>query len=600
MTDADVRMGLYLLVNDLNALAINYKKEILAHYKTNQIVTSIVQLASEGLCEPSADDLNLRLQCKDVNPIFIDRILTVYSELDRNETIIKGIRHFYKNIITSKLIDKASEITDLDKYTAEITRIGKLDFGEGSIYDQAVKSKKFSELDIKEMEASMDKVVPSFWKPLNESNPYGGYREEQLVTICGAPGCFFGDTKVLTLAYGIITLKQLHEKNCHNIVVKSYNANSIRAFQDKFEWKTAKECVITKYITTYCQVTLNGKYTFRCTLDHPIKLYGKGYVEASRLRHGDVLEEYSHCLFRTRTLNSDQWIKVTKVEILESEDEIPVYDLVEVEDHHNFVVIPIEYGRNEYLGFVAHNSGKSFFMMQELIKNIEAGRHCIYCAIGDLIEEDFIVRLAALKFRVPLSDIYLDFRYYQKRLLEEMPQIEKLSILFIKPGKLSASDLQNYLEENEFKDERTTFFIDYDSNLNGNESLYMKGDEIYCVAEAMAARPGYLGFIATQPKIMYFGAETFGMDGLGESSRKAHISATIITLGVNQNAVNPVGYINICKQRRGVKFIAPYFRDLNGEFLMVSEQQKSELAQFAMRRTMVCQTSDASRYDAGQ
>lgn len=595
MTDADVRMGLYLLVNDLNALAINYKKEILAHYKTNQIVTSIVQLASEGLCEPSADDLNLRLQCKDVNPIFIDRILTVYSELDRNETIIKGIRHFYKNIITSKLIDKASEITDLDKYTAEITRIGKLDFGEGSIYDQAVKSKKFSELDIKEMEASMDKVVPSFWKPLNESNPYGGYREEQLVTICGAPGCFFGDTKVFTKEYGTVTMEYLHD------LTKSGIQFQVLSFDDSsedFVWSPNEGCQLTKYITKFCTITVNGEYEFNCTPEHPFKLYKNCYVPAEKLIPGMILESYG---------NHTSVVTGIKLTIQPEDMAIPVYDVVNVKDtirsggvivekpYHNYVVM-----MNSREGIVVHNSGKSFFMMQELIKNIEAGRHCIYCAIGDLIEEDFIVRLAALKFRVPLSDIYLDFRYYQKRLLEEMPQIEKLSILFIKPGKLSASDLQNYLEENEFKDERTTFFIDYDSNLNGNESLYMKGDEIYCVAEAMAARPGYLGFIATQPKIAYFSSECLGMDSLGESSRKAHISATIITVGINQNAVNPVGYINICKQRRGVKFIAPYFRDLNGEFIMVSEQSKSELAQFAMRRTMICQTSDASRYDAGQ
>lgn len=566
-------MGLYLLTNDLNALAVHYKKEILSHYRSNLVVSNIVQIASEGLVEPSADDLNVKLQARDVNPIVIDSVLNAYADLDRGETTINGIRHFYKNLITSKMMDAASGITDSAAYIKEITRIGKLDFGEVSKVDSAIKTKKFSELDIAEMEASMNRVVPSFWEPLNESNPYKGYREEQLITVCGAPGCFFGDTEVI-INDGIFTMKELYESKQTNIPVYCVD----NEFQECSS--VAESCQLTKYVTTYAVVTVGNK-EIKCTVDHQFLLMNGEYVEAQNLLPGDTL--YSP---------APRCFKVKNIELKTSDDPIPVYDLVNVDKYHNF-----EVHVGQGYGIVVHNSGKSLFLMQELLKSLELGRHVVYCAIGDLIEEDFIVRLAALKYKVPMTDIYLDFRYYQRKLVEDLPSIDKMSILFIKPGALSAIELRDYLYANEFKDEPTTFFIDYDSNLNGNESLYVKGDEIYSVGEEMAARPGYLGFIATQPKIMFFGSEMFSMEGLGESSRKAHISATIITIGINQNAVNPVGYINIAKQRRGTKFACPYFRDLNGEFIRITEQQKSELAQCATRRTFFCQTSDADRYE---
>lgn len=573
MTNADLRMGLYLLTSEMNALAVNYKKEILSHYRSNNLVSAIIQVAAEGLIEPSSDDLNLRLQSKDVNPILIDGVLSAYADLDRGETTIQGIRHFFKNIITTKMMDAASSITDSEKYIKEITRIGKLDFGEVSKVDSAIKTKKFSELDIAEMEASMNNVVPSFWEPLNKSNPYGGFREEQLITVCGAPGCFFGETEVMT-PDGIYTMQELYESKRTNIPVYCLDEHLQSCMS------VAESCQLTKYVDVYAIITIDG-IQIKCTIDHQFMIFGGRYIEAQNLVPGDVLQTEDRC-----------YIRVEKIAFEKSIKSVPVYDLVNVSNYHHYKI-----HLHGDIGIYVHNSGKSLYAMQEMLKSLECRRHVVYCAIGDLIEEDFIVRLAALKFRVPMTDIYLDFRYYQRKLIETLPAIEKMSILFIKPGALSAIELRDYLYANEFKDEKTTFFIDYDSNLNGNESLYMKGDEIYCVAEEMAAKPGYLGFIMTQPKIMYFSAELLGMDALGESSRKAHISATIITIGLNQNAVNPVGYINIAKQRRGTKFACPYFRDLNGEFIQINDQQKSELAQYATRRTMFCQSSDADRYE---
>lgn len=243
-------------------------------------------------------------------------------------------------------------------------------------------------------------------------------------------------------------------------------------------------------------------------------------------------------------------------------------------------------------------SGKSMFMMQEMVKNLKLGRRCIYCAIGDLIAEDFITRPAAYLFKVPLSDIILDLDYFKSRLAKEIPNIDELlDVLFIKPGRLNANQLKEYLAKKCMTNQPTTVFIDYDSNLQGEDSLYAKGGEIYSVAEDIASQPGNLVFIASQPKMFAYELERFGMTGIGESGRKNHISAIIITIGKNPISVNPVGYITIAKQRRGLVFSAPYFRDVNGEFVFINENTRTKLVMAPDRRTIVTTTSEAIKME---
>ena len=358
-------------------------------------------------------------------------VIKQYTELDKSNLVIEDVRNYFKSSITAILLTEATNISDADKYMAEVSRIRSLDFGTKNKVDASVRRVKFSDISVEEINDAIKNSVKSFWKPLNASNAYGGYRTEQLICVCGKPA-----------------------------------------------------------------------------------------------------------------------------------------------------------------------SGKSLFMNAEMIENLRMNRKCVYCAIGDLIEEDFIVRVAAYVFKVPMAHVILDIDYFKKRLLKELPQIDtKLDMLFIKPGRLTANDLRTYLDSHLLTSEPATIFIDYDSNLEGGDNLYAKGGEVYSVAEDIASRPGYLVFIATQPKMMVYELEQYGMNGVGESGRKLHIPATIITIGKHPTSVNPVGYITVAKQRRGMTFAAPYFRDLNGEFVYINEATKVKLVASSSMLTMLTNSSEARKIE---
>lgn len=431
MLDSDVRISLYLLTSQLNKISKEYKPQLKTHFRGNAVVNTIIELASSGLVDPSVDELTVRLKLADINDRNCEIVSTQYAGLDKSNLVVEDVRAYFKSCVTNILLSEATNISDVDKYMAEVSRIRALDFGTKNKIDNSVRAVKFKDIDVEKINESIKSAVKSFWKPLNASNAYGGYRTEQLICVCGRPA-----------------------------------------------------------------------------------------------------------------------------------------------------------------------SGKSLFMNAEMIENLKANRHCIYCAIGDLIDEDFITRTAAYVFKVPMNVVILDIEYFKKRLLAELPQIEThLDILFIKPGKLTANDLRTYLDEHLLKNEPSTIFIDYDSNLEGGDNLYAKGGEIYSVAEDIASREGYLVFIATQPKMMVYESECYGMNGVGESGRKLHIPATIITIGKHPTAVNPVGYITVAKQRRGMTFSAPYFRDLNGEFIYINDATKTKLVTANTMMTMITNSSEAYKIE---
>jgi len=206
-----------------------------------------------------------------------------------------------------------------------------------------------------------------------------------------------------------------------------------------------------------------------------------------------------------------------------------------------------------------------------------------------------LIRMGSMILHCPLSDFPIDLEENKKRIFEMMPELNNLKLIFVDPGELTADELYDWLQTKGYlkvKEGTTgnTFMVDYDSNFAAdvNASLYTKGDEVYSKLAVIASKPQTQVFVATQPKINFFNAVEFGEEGLGESSRKIHIPDNIITIGLERSSVNPVGIVTIAKQRRGMIFKAKYFRDIDGTFIEINDNDYNTFKNSPNKLTIRC------------
>lgn len=242
--------------------------------------------------------------------------------------------------------------------------------------------------------------------------------------------------------------------------------------------------------------------------------------------------------------------------------------------------------------------GKSLFCMQEVIEHLKAGRRCVYAAIGDLTEADFLVRLTAQILNIPLHNVSLDLEANRAKAIKLVPELKNLKLLFISPCELTATELYDYLKAKGYLDvdpdcpNGTTYFIDYDSNFAGEEdNLYKKGDEIYAKLVKLSRLPKSIVYVASQPKISAYEQLMIGEKDIGESSRKVHAVDVIVTIGKEPWSTNPIGWICIAKNRRGYPLNAMYFRDIDGRFKEINKNDYQLLKDSTERMTIDCKDS---------
>jgi len=239
--------------------------------------------------------------------------------------------------------------------------------------------------------------------------------------------------------------------------------------------------------------------------------------------------------------------------------------------------------------------GKSLFCMQEVIEHLKAGRRCVYAAIGDLTEADFLIRLIAQILNIPLNNVSLDLEANRAKAIQLVPELKNLKLLFISPCEITAGDLYDYLKAKGYLDidpscpNGTTYFIDYDSNFAGAEdNLYKKGDEIYAKLVKLSRLPKSIVYVASQPKISAYEQLMIGEKDIGESSRKVHAVDVIVTIGKEPWSTNPIGWICIAKNRRGYPLNAMYFRDIDGRFKEINKNDYQVLKDSPERMTIDC------------
>jgi hypothetical protein len=122
-------------------------------------------------------------------------------------------------------------------------------------------------------------VIPSQIKLIRDSTPFGGYLPGEVISITAAPGCFTGDTKILSLDSGkIVTFEELYNSKETEISVYSYDDEN-----NRFEVSLADKCELMKYTDELIEIILEDNTVIKCTPDHLLMIKDGKWVRADQL-----------------------------------------------------------------------------------------------------------------------------------------------------------------------------------------------------------------------------------------------------------------------------------------------------------------------------
>lgn len=224
--------------------------------------------------------------------------------------------------------------------------------------------------------------------------------------------------------------------------------------------------------------------------------------------------------------------------------------------------------------------GKSLAAMQESIHFAKQGLHVNYSAFGDLKDYHFIVRLTSMITGYPFAFVEMNLSTSVEKAKQLAPEVfENLCIELLAPAQFSADTYVRHLKDSEQPGTGQSMYewadviiVDYDSNIDSEHTMYLKGEDIYQSLYQLTY-PDKLLLILSQPVKSAWFKEIIPLSDLGESSRKQQILDGVLTIShpPAYNSKNHVGWINLCKGR-GVELLkSPYFRDQNGRFFTIDE-----------------------------
>lgn len=128
--------------------------------------------------------------------------------------------------------------------------------------------------------------------------------------------CVVGDTKIIT-SDGVHSIQDLANKH---ITVKQYD------FEHNQILYVPADVILTKYVTDTIRITMDDGTVIEGTPDHRIMLSDGRYIQLQSLTSGDVL------------MSSECNTKVQIVDFAHYGSPIPVYDVVNAGELHNFIV----------------------------------------------------------------------------------------------------------------------------------------------------------------------------------------------------------------------------------------------------------------------
>lgn len=218
--------------------------------------------------------------------------------------------------------------------------------------------------------------------------------------------------------------------------------------------------------------------------------------------------------------------------------------------------------------------GKTLFMMCECShmakKFLENGKgeQAVYVALADMNILDFYVRLYSTNFVVPFD--VSTTKELNKAVEYGRSFGKSIAIIIEASNVLTMKQVVDYILEKMPK--VRVVFADYDSQFaseGAKGSMYEDAVEPYIEASRLK-KAGITTFIGCQPRIAYYGQEYLDLNALGESSKKQHAIDFMLSIGSNDEVMQPCGYIAMPKSRRMFnRFKVPYIRTNSGNMVEV-------------------------------
>ena len=459
------------------------------------------------------------------------------------------------------------------------------------------------------------RIVKFFLNSLNDTMEYGGINVGAVACVMAPPGCFTGDTRIMTLDGKTETLENLYNQKSKNLECYSFNKED-----RKIQIKTADSVYLSKYENELAEVEVDGKYKIKCTLDHPFLLRGKkSYTQAKDLKVGDSLEPIYRKEGSEKILEDAKRYNhmVTGIKFIHLEKAVPVYGLVEVHQNHNYAI-----ALNNEEGIFVSNTGKTTFLTNQGLYSAKQGLNVCHIFLGDMEKYDALIRYYSvykqsdyMKIEILNRDLEKkqsaykrllkrykkgdkQYEYYSKKVEEIEIQLksnratdqmwkskrniltskqlvsftdEELQLIYQQDteylkiashidvnvyavGDMSMDALRQaiYNWQESRKKHYDVIIIDYDSNLKQPaDNMYESGGIIYDQAKNLAQVNKSVVFMASQPNKAYWKNEMIPLEACSESSKKQMIIDLLITIGRPEGCNTGIRKVFIPKNRRG-------------------------------------------------
>lgn len=387
------------------------------------------------------------------------------------------------------------------------------------------------------------RVIRSCLPTINKNLMYGGWQPATVNMIVSPPGCFTGDTKIMTFDGKSHSLQELYDFQQNNpkfkLGIYGCNPDDSTIVTD-----LADSIYLSKYTDHLVEVTIDDKYVIRCTEDHPFLTRSDSYVRADKLSIGQSMMSFD---------KGDH--KVTKVEPIQLDNPVPVYGVVDAGRYHNYAL-----ALSDSEGIFVSNTGKSTYLVNEGASAAMQGFYVLHVFIGDMREYDGFVRYLSCISATPQSTVALMTVDKQSDLTITTNQQynEVLSRVKILAYPAYSIDVDNLIEdirrtEKKLQVDFGMIIIDYPDNLiKQGRSLYDEGGELYAKLEKLSRLTNAVIMTASQPQKCYWSTEIIPLEGASESSRKQHSIDVMITYN-KPTRDSTVGSMFLAKVRRGTE-----------------------------------------------
>lgn len=378
-------------------------------------------------------------------------------------------------------------------------------------------------------------VIKSILPSVNTSLQYRGYQLGTMNLIVSPPGCFVGETRVMTPdgSHRIDALFQRERR------VRMYGCSPTGAIREG----QAQYVYLSKRTDDLVDVSLGHRKTIRCTPDHPFMLRDGTYKRADMLNGSDELMTTS----RSLTVGS-----VKKVHLREK---VPVYGLVNAMPFHNYA---IEVGEDGDGVFVS-NTGKTSYLVNEGAYAALQGFNTLHVFLGDMVTYDGFIRYLSNISGEPQDTIVAMSGEEQSALVESVNSkyngvLSRIGLLSYGSGEVSVEGLIENINQEQDRSgiKYDDIIIDYADNFEKpNVSMYTETGQIYDKLALFGRKNHSVIMVASQPKIQYWNEEIIPLEGASESSKKQHIVDLFMAFNLVQRNAN-IGTFFISKVRRGI------------------------------------------------